>query len=316
MEVFHQLSEFVAPSGMTSIAIGNFDGCHMGHLALLDSMLATSKKLGTCATVLTFFPHPVEVLKPHQPLQRLMTTSEKLAVFEKKGIEKVLVAPFNKALAEMSAEDFYEKYLRTGMKAKSLHVGDDFNFGHLKKGNTTILSNWCQRDQIELSLLPKVEKLGERVSSSRIRTLIREGEMEKANQFLTRPYSLSGEVVHGFGRGNGLGVPTANLRYPADKLLPQYGVYVTESIWQKQSFPSVCNVGIRPTFEDQNPVAPTVEVHFLKMNASLYSEFVQLNFISRLREEKKFASIEELKSQIQLDIQNAEKIYHKYAGEK
>lgn len=316
MEVFHKLSEFTPPSGSTSIAIGNFDGCHIGHLALLDSMLATAKKEATCATVLTFFPHPVEVLKPNQPLQRLMTTSEKLAVFEKKGIQKVLVAPFDKSLAAMPAEEFYESYLKVGMKAKSLHVGDDFNFGHQKKGNTTILADWCKRDGIELSILPQVEKAGERVSSSRIRTLLREGEMEKANQFLTRPYSLSGEVVHGYGRGHGIGVPTANLRFPADKLLPQYGVYVTESVWQKQRFLSVCNVGIRPTFEEKNPVAPTVEVHFLKMKASLYGEFVQLNFLSRLREEIKFSSVDELKAQIQKDILRAETIFHQYSGEK
>jgi riboflavin kinase/FMN adenylyltransferase len=218
-------------------------------------------------------------------------------------VDLVLVEPFTRDLAALSPESFFDRYLVEGLKAKSLHVGFDFMFGRGRAGNTQVLEDLSKNRAIELQVESPIQLRGERISSSRIRDLIREGEVGDAADFLGRPYSLGGQVVHGDHRGAGLGFPTANLHYPAEKVLPLNGVYVTRAIWQKQTFLSVTNVGVRPTFDTHD--GPTVEVHLLDFGARLYDELIQLEFLARIRDEKRFASVEALKRQIQSDVKYA-----------
>ena len=312
MEVFHQLQDVAVGTRRTSVAIGNFDGLHLGHVALINQMLTHARESGAIPAVLTFFPHPVEVLRPSQPLERLTTGSEKLALLERAGVELVLVAKFDSHLAALSPEDFFTNYLAEGLRADSVHVGFNFRFGKGRAGDTRVLGELCAARGIGLHVEPPVELDGVKVSSTTIRKLLAEGNVAQAARLLGRRYSVSGQVQPGDGRGHQLGFPTANLHCPAEKLLPMNGVYVTRAVWQKQSFLSVTNVGIRPTFQSPG-AAPTravpahVEVHVLDFSSRLYDEFVELQFCERIRDEKKFDSIEALKRQIASDVATARK---------
>ncbi|NBX68298.1 MAG: bifunctional riboflavin kinase/FMN adenylyltransferase [Proteobacteria bacterium] len=249
MQVIHGLPENSASFSFSAVAIGNFDGIHKGHQALLRKAVEGSKAQGLTPVVLTFYPHPVEVLNPQKKLEQLTTTSERLVLMESLGIQFVCVAQFDQKLKEL------------------LEAVSD----------------------------------GSKVSSSLIREKISQGEIEKATQLLGRPYSISGMVKPGDGRGQQLGFPTANLYCAAEKILPKNGVYVSRVKWQRQFFRAITNVGVRPTFHSENS-PKLVEVHVLDLNAKLYDETLELEFLSFVREEMKFDSIEKLKAQIAKDI--------------
>ncbi len=304
MQVFHGLGEIAKTISSSSVAIGNFDGVHLGHQRLLNKMLEESKRLGIPGVVLTFYPHPVELLRPEKKLERLFTTAEKLTCLEDLNIPYVLVASFDHKLASLSPEAFFETYLKNGLKAKSVTVGFDFHFGKARSGDATTLKVLCHKNQIDLTVVDALEKDDVKISSSFIREKLREGAVDQARIVLGRPYFITGAVSHGDSRGEKIGFPTANLKPPEEKLLPKDGVYVTRSIWQKQVFSSVTNIGTRPTFHGET--APRIiEVHFIDFKARLYDETIQVEFLERIRDEKKFSSGEELVSQIQRDVQYA-----------
>jgi riboflavin kinase/FMN adenylyltransferase len=303
MKVFHQLKEIVG-NAASSVAMGNFDGCHLGHTALLKGMVAYGQAHQLTTTVLTFYPHPVEVLNPGKKLERLTSGLEKLGLLEQLGVETVVVLPFDTKLSDLSPRDFFEQYLLKGLHAKSIHVGYDFKFGKARSGNLEMLKSLCDEGRVWLQVQPPFELNGQKVSSSRIRQLLQTGEINEAAKMLGRPYTVSGQVSRGDQRGVQLGYPTANLRIPAEKCLPKNGVYVTDAYWQKQKYRTVTNVGVRPTFHAEAP-APTVEVHFLDFNARLYDEFVELEFLEKIRNEIRFDSVDELKEQIGKDVLTA-----------
>jgi len=300
MQVIHGLPENSASFSFSAVAIGNFDGIHKGHQALLRKAVEGSKAQGLTPVVLTFYPHPVEVLNPQKKLEQLTTTSERLALMESLGIQFVCVAQFDQKLKELSPEDFFERYLIRGLKAKSVYVGYNFRFGKERSGDIHLLKRLCDKNGLTLTVL-EAGSDGAKVSSSLIREKISQGEIEKATQLLGRPYSISGMVKPGDGRGQQLGFPTANLYCAAEKILPKNGVYVSRVKWQRQFFRAITNVGVRPTFHSENS-PKLVEVHVLDLNAKLYDETLELEFLSFVREEMKFDSIEKLKAQIAKDI--------------
>lgn len=304
MRVFHELRDVAEITSATSVAIGNFDGVHLGHQALIHSMLSRAQQSGLCPTVLTFFPHPVEVLKPHKKLERLTTTSEKLELFERLGVEQVLVARFDTSLSQMTPEVFFETFLSSGLKAQSLHVGFNFCFGREKSGNIETLRKLSDQNKIYLKVEEQINEDGERVSSSGIRSTLAAGDVAHAAKLLGRPYQITGQVQKGDQRGRALGFPTANLRCPHDKITPKNGVYLTHVRWQQETLRAVTNVGVRPTFTQSAP-NPIIEVHLLNFDAMIYDEFLTVEFVKRIRDEKKFSSIDELKAQIALDVQMA-----------
>lgn len=263
-----------------------------------------SQRLSAPGVVLTFYPHPVELIRPEKKRERLFTTSEKLSCLEEFGIPYTLVAPFDTALASLSPEDFFDRYVVRGLKAKSVTVGFDFRFGHRRAGDTKLLQGLCESHGIHLGVVEPYEQNGVKISSSLIRESLRRGAVDEAARWLGRPYSVSGLVSHGDNRGEKIGFPTANLQYPEEKLLPREGVYVTRAIWQRQVFSSVTNVGKRPTFHDDTaPV--TIEVHLIDFKARLYDETIKVEFIQRIRDEVKFSSVEQLVDQIKKDVQYA-----------
>jgi len=299
--VFHELKDIAARTGSTSVAIGNFDGVHLGHQALISAMLEKARAEKLCPTVLTFYPHPVEVLKPHKKLERLTTTSEKLELLEKLGVEQVFVARFDETLSHLLPDVFFETYLNQGLRAKSIHVGFNFFFGKDRSGDISTLKHLGEKAGVFVEVEEQVNAGGERVSSSAIRKLLVEGNVAKASRHLGRPYTITGQVVRGDQRGRKIGFPTANLRCPLDKIVPANGVYFTRVLWQQEELRAVTNVGVRPTFT-AGENAPVIEVHILDFDSDIYEEFLSVEFLGRIREEKKFSGMDELKSQIEQDI--------------
>lgn len=304
MRVFHSIEGVHRHLNSSAVAIGNFDGCHLGHVALLKRMVEDSKMQRVAPVVFTFYPHPVEVLDPAKKLERLTTASEKLALLEKFGVALVLVERFDNNLANLSPRDFYLTYLRDGLKARSIHVGFNFEFGRGRAGNTRVLGDLCTEFGAYLTVTEPFQLKRHKVSSSLIRNLIAQGDTLAAAELLGRPYSISGEVVQGDSRGRGLGFPTANLHFPAEKVVPKSGVYVTRAVWQKQQFLSVTNVGVRPTFVRQAH-ALTVEVHLIDFDVRLYEEPLEVFFLERIRDERKFDSADCLRTQIEKDVEAA-----------
>jgi riboflavin kinase/FMN adenylyltransferase len=303
MQVIHGLSGIPEGLSHSAVAIGNFDGIHLGHRVLLNLMLEGASREGVTPSVLTFYPHPVEVLNPQKKLEQLTTTSEKLELMKSMGVKFVCVAQFDKALSELSPEEFFETHLVKGLKAKLVYVGYNFRFGKNRMGDTHLLKKLCDKHQISLTVVEPVS-LGEKVSSSLIREKIIQGKVGEANQLLGRPYSLTGIVKSGDGRGKTLGFPTANLYCAPEKVLPKNGVYITRVGWQLQTFKSITNVGVRPTFHT-HASQKLVEVHILDLDAKLYDESLELEFLGFVRDEMKFNSMEQLKEQIEKDILKA-----------
>ncbi len=311
MRVFHRWEEVPSDLKGGPLVIGNFDGLHLGHLSLLECAKKKAAKNGREVSLLTFFPHPVEILFPDRKLPHITTASEKLALLSDLGIDSVIVAPFTSKMVQTTAEDFFEKYVWATFAPSSLHVGSDFHFGKGREGNEAWLRQKASEKKFELCLSPLLEKEGVRVSSTAIRKYLAEGDVVGAQEMLGRPYSVSGQVEHGDHRGSGLGFPTANVSYPDDKILPKNGVYVTQVYWQKEVFPSITNVGVRPTIPSGATPKPRIEVHLLDFNSRLYDEVLTVHFLARVRDEKKFGSLDELKTQVNSDIASAKRWFEK-----
>lgn len=286
----------------TWLTIGVFDGVHLGHQKILKDLTAAAHAHGAAAVVLSFYPHPVEVL--HAPVHYFYLSSpagkaEHIAAL---GVDTLINQPFSPTLAHTPARDFvYLLSNRLGMQ--QLWVGHDFALGHNRAGNIPALIEFGKEMDFTVHPVDPVRLNGEIVSSSRVRTLLGEGNVDEAARFLGRPYSLDGEVTGGAGRGRGLGIPTANLALGNKRALPASGVYVTWATLGNRRWGSVTNIGVRPTFEDQ-PAAPVVETHLLDYDGDeFYGEILRLDFITRLRAEQKFSGVGELLAQIQRDIE-------------
>ena len=243
------------------IAIGNFDGIHLGHQKVLEYCIAAAAKSGAVATALTFEPAPLKVLRPEVAPLRISTNEQRMNWFEALGMEAAVVLPFTLELSRVAAEDFVNEILVRQLHVKTVVVGEDFRFGHKQSGNVKLLREWGMRDGFEVVVHEPVMVRGEIVSSTRVRKLIAEGKVTQAGRLLGRPFALTGEVVKGTGTGSKFTFPTLNLR-PEQELLPAKGVYVTRTVLdgELRGHRSVTNVGMRPTFDG---TALTVETHLL-----------------------------------------------------
>lgn len=291
-------------TGKTSVTIGNFDGVHLGHRHLLAQVVEDARAHNRTPAVVTFQPHPRQVLTPDIRIRYISSWEERLALLENIGVELVAVVRFTPEVAALSAEAFVRALIdRLGME--SLWVGPDFALGHGREGDIPYLQTLAQRLGFAMHVVPPFEVDGEPVHSSRIRYLIGEvGDVRAAARLLGRCFSLSGIVVHGDGRGRQIGIPTANLAVAPNRLLPANGVYATWAILNGERWPSATNVGVRPTVSGENPIR-TVETHIIGLQRDIYYQFVRLVFVERLRAEKRFNSIDELKAQIRKDVAQA-----------
>ncbi len=273
-----------------SLAIGNFDGMHLGHQALLQANIYAAYSLGKIPAVLTFEPHPREFFTPLNAPARLCNLREKLEYFEAAGIQKVFVCAFNKKFAAISADAFLN-ILCQKLNANTILVGHDFKFGAKRLGDISSF----KAAGFDLIALPQVELDGSRVSSTRVRNALANGDLNLAAQLLGRNYSVSGKVVHGAKRGRELGFPTANIhmRHERPALIGVYAVKL-------DGLNAVANLGVRPTIAGVSKLL--LEVHVLDFNGDLYGKHVHVEFLHKIREEKKFDSLDALKTQIKADI--------------
>ncbi len=303
MRIYHDISEIPPSSAGVTLAIGNFDGMHLGHQALVLSSVRWARERNFQPCALTFSPHPVEIIRSGTVIPAITTQSDKARILEELGIGLVLVQRFSLELSRLGADVFFEKFVKAVFGAKAVFVGDDFRFGHERKGDPAMLATLGRAQNIETCVQPEVSFCGERISSTLIRKLIIDGDMPKARALLGRPYLLTGLVVAGSQRGRLLGIPTANIVIAQNKLIPAFGVYAARFYLGGQSWRSVVNIGVRPTFGSDSK--PTIEAHVLDFDQSLYGENIGLELFERLRPEQKFESKEALVSQIHEDIHTA-----------
>lgn len=280
--------------------IGSFDGVHLGHQAILRQLIESARKLNLPAVVIVFEPQPHEFFSAEKAPARLMRLREKLQALWAAGVDRVLCLNFNHDLRQLSAEQFIDRVLVEGLGIQHLVVGDDFRFGCDRRGNFALLQEKGKELGFGVSDTHTLEVGGERVSSTRIRQLLEVGDFAAAEQLLGKPYSIHGRVVYGKQLGRQLGVPTANVdlrRYRS----PLHGVFaVTAHFADGSSCHGVANIGVRPTVDGDKK--PLLEVHLFDFSRNIYGAVIDVDFLHKLRDEKKFNSLDELKAQLQIDI--------------
>ena len=296
-----------AAAGPTALTIGNFDGVHLGHQALLAELKRAAGRLGVPACVLTFEPHPREFFAPDKAPTRLTSLREKLELLADCGIERVHLCRFDYRFAQITAEDFIERVVARGLGARWLLAGDDFRFGARRAGDLVMLKRDAPRLGLEVSALASVMQDGERVSSTAVRRALAAGELARAERLLGRAYSISGRVVQGDGLGGKLGFPTANVQMKHNRP-PLTGIFAVR-LHGAAAGPlrGVASLGVRPTVKQQG--APVLEVHVLDFDGDLYRSHVRVEFLHKFRDEEKYADLATLTRKIALDVENARRYF-------
>ncbi len=311
MRLFHGIdnAKIARPTVLT---LGVFDGLHLGHQLIMKTIVERARATGAVPTVITFDPHPRALLHPESAPPLLQTFDQKIEALGVLGIEQTIVIRFDQNFAQIRAEDFLRAVIADRLHAKEVYLGCGFAFGHGREGNIGLLRTVSQSLGFFADEVPELRLRGRRVSSSRIRELLQQGRVNLARRMLGRPYGVEGRVVRGAERGAKLGFPTANL-HPQNRVIPRNGVYVTATLIDGQWRRSVTNIGTRPTFGSANE--SSVETFVMNWSGDLYDDVVRVRFLHRLREEKKFSSVDELKFQIERDVARAQD-YFERAGVK
>jgi riboflavin kinase/FMN adenylyltransferase len=287
--------------------IGNFDGVHLGHQAVLSQLAMKGAMLNLPAVVITFEPQPFEFFVPEKAPARLTRFREKVEALRSFSIQKLCVLRFNQKLAAMSAEDFIQQLLVEGLKVRYLVVGDDFRFGHQRQGDFALLQQAGEKYGFQVVNMHTFAIDQQRVSSTRIRDALKVGKLDEAEKLLGRPYRMSGRVAHGDKRGRQLGFPTANIHLHRQKV-PLSGVYAVQLFGIKEEpVNGVANVGVRPTIGGDKKAL--LEVHLFDFNRTIYGEHVQVHFMHKIRDEQKFDGLEALMEQIQIDSEQAREFF-------
>ncbi|OGV73722.1 MAG: riboflavin biosynthesis protein RibF [Methylophilales bacterium RIFCSPHIGHO2_02_FULL_57_10] len=301
MQIFRHLPAH--PDAPMALAIGNFDGMHLGHQAILHRLSEEAKANNLVCSLLTFEPHPREFFNPENAPVRLASMREKLELFAEQGVERSYVCHFDANFAAMSAADFIDQVLRNALDARVILVGEDFRFGAKRAGTVQDL----RQAGFTVTSLPNVQVDGVRVSSTAVRQALASGNLIQAKKLLGRDYSISGHVVHGDKQGRVLGYPTANVQMHHDKP-PLTGIYAVKlSSPDEGDLPGVASLGVRPTMKQDGK--PTLEVHLFDFARDIYGQHVRVHFLKKIRDEEKFPDLEALKRQIALDEQAAREYF-------
>ncbi len=307
MIILHAIEDLSTLSEPLILVGGTFDGVHRGHQALLGAAKEEAQQSGSRVVVMTFDRHPAAFLRPDQAPRILTQRAEKIELFNMLEVDVLLLLTFEATLAAMSAEDFIYQLVIHSSELKAIYVGASWSFGQGGQGNVALLAQLGEKFHFSLQTIAPIYLQGAMVSSTRIRQLINQGDFKSASALLGRPYTLSGSVIPGAGRGRVLGIPTANL--PVGNLqLPPNGVYLASASWKGTTYQALVNLGVRPTIDSSNhPI--TLEAHLLDFQGDLYGEELKIEFVHFLREERKFATLEQLKSQILEDIRLARTLH-------
>jgi riboflavin kinase/FMN adenylyltransferase len=295
------------------LTVGTFDGVHLGHQMILGKLKKIADNDGLRPVLLTLHPHPQIVLqKPDKPpVQLLSTIDERMLLFEKFGLENVLVIPFSKEFSTTSPEEFVVNYLVEKVGVGKILIGFDHLFGKNREGDFELLSRLSGRFDFEIEQLGVIEESNEKISSTKIRKAIHEGRLGEANQMLGYDYFVLGEVIEGEKRGRTIGFPTANIESPSqNKLMPAVGVYFVSSVIEGTQYWGMANMGVRPTFK--NDAEPNLEVHFFDFNGDIYGERIPIYFHEFIRNERKFAGIDEIVAQLNKDKEKCLEMKNKF----
>jgi len=302
MKIWNGIDSYPDGGPPVVATIGNYDGVHLGHQAIVRSVVKNAKLEGHTSVLITFEPHPLSVVAPERHPRQIQTRRQKLESLESTELDAVLILPFDSELASLSGEEFFSRILCGPLRFSAIHVGSSFRFGHHRGGDVDLLRTIGKDKGFEVVGVAPVMVGDGVVSSSTIRKLVEDGEVGAAGEMLGRPFGVVGEVVEGDGRGRAMRFPTANVDTEND-LLPRRGVYITETIALATRHPSVSNVGTRPTFDGGSVV---VETHLLSYEGDLYGQRIEVRFLERLRDERRFSGPEELADQIARDRAAAE----------
>lgn len=286
------------------VTLGNFDGVHRGHREIIRRAVEGARAHASTAVAVTFEPHPLGVLAPERAPRMLGTVRQRVALLAECGIEVVVLQHFTRRFSSIGAEEFVREYLVEKLRVRHVVVGHNVGFGHHRQGNADFLRRLGARYGFEVEVVPPVTVEGRRVSSSAIRSAVREGKLREAGAMLGRPYSICSRVIRGRRRGKQLGFPTANLRIGGVQLPPD-GVYAVRATVGERTWPGVANLGFNPTFGNEER---SLEVHLFGFEGELYGQRLEVAFLERLREERKFPGPAELADQIRLDIERARQI--------
>jgi riboflavin kinase / FMN adenylyltransferase len=308
MKIIERIEEIQKPFHNAVITIGNFDGVHIGHQALLHTVIEKAEAIGGTAVAMTFEPHPIRVLAKNGQPPLITLYEQKIELIARAGIEVLICIPFSREFAAIPAQRFVQDLLVERIGVKVVVVGKDYSFGRDRKGDLTLLRSLSAEldyDVVVVDWIQGLNGLSGRISSTRVRQLVMEGRMEEARKMLGRYYQVRGRVTRGRNRGGRLlGFPTANIQLQ-DELCPKGGIYAVTVEHAGCTYPGVANIGYSPTFEDH---IFTIEVHLLDFDRDLYDETIRVNFIQRLRDEIKFDNIGALSEQIRRDVEQAREI--------
>ncbi|WP_346858577.1 bifunctional riboflavin kinase/FAD synthetase [uncultured Draconibacterium sp.] len=300
MKIHYNLDNFEAKTPV--VTIGTFDGLHKGHQLVVSQLKELAGKMGGESVIFTFYPHPRVVTSPNETNLRLLTTKEeKIGLFEKMGIDHLIIYPFNKEFAELSYSDFVRTILVEKMGTKCLVVGYDHRFGKNREGGYDYLKNCAVKYNFEVIRTDALSVKADKISSTKIREALESGDIPKANHYLGYNFTLHGTVVSGKQLGRKLGFPTANIEASDKyKIIPGYGVYAVYAEFEGKTYKGMLNIGMRPTF-NKNADNRSIEVHIFDFEEDIYGREITLNFMAKIREEQKFAGIESLVNQLNDD---------------
>lgn len=307
MQLLHNAKDLTAGSQKVCLAIGFFDGVHLGHQQIIRQTIADARKHGALALVITFDQHPNTVVAPARVPPLIYSLPQKLRAIESLGPDAILLIHFDKAFSQKTGEAFIRELATDWSGIQSICVGANFTFGHKRGGNVELLKKLGAELKFSVHGMAAVSLDGRTVSSTRIREAIRGGNLDAASQMLGRDYSIAGRILEGDKLGRRLGFPTANLD-PAGLAVPPSGVYAVHAIVRRQRHRAVLNIGTRPTIGDTNP-ALRIEAHLLNFTGELYGEEMELVFAEKLRDEQKFPSLDDLKAQITRDVDQAKTLF-------
>jgi len=310
MKIYRSLEAVPDLPRKTALAIGNFDGLHLGHKKILSAVVREAAEKNCLSGVLTFSPHPEKTFGSEK-ICMIQTLDQRIARIAAFGLDLILVAPFNRDLARLSGKDFIHKVLVKKLKARSVVVGPDFRFGKGRRGDISALRKFGKQLWFDVLVIPPVRKKSLVVSSSAIRELLKLGHIGAANQLLGRPYDIEGDVVRGAARGRSLGFPTANIETP-NEIVPR-GVFVSLIDVDGARLRALTNVGNRPTFPAGPPGSGrlTIETHILDFKKNIYGAAVHLFFLKKIREERTFHDVRELAARIRADLGDARRYFKK-----
>ncbi len=307
MKILHTIDELKSVAGPTHLAIGVFDGLHLGHQAVIARALESSRTTGGTAVVVTFHPHPVRVLRPEKAPRLLTSTLHKVKLIELLGVDTVLILEFTATFSKTAPDLFIEMLANSSNRLSQICVGQEWTFGANRAGSVRLLEDLAPKLGFQLGSVPPVSVDGQVVSSTLIRSAVECGDLESAAKFLGRPFTILGTVTEGRQLGRRLGFPTANLRAHNEQFPPN-GVYAAKAWFQENVYGGVVNIGVRPTIEKE--VGERIlELHLFAFDQEIYGEDIEVAFLDYLRPEKKFSGIEELQSQIQHDVAKARLVY-------